>query len=134
MSMVVFTVAYLETTGRPATVLPGKPIDRYVFQRLAADGIFQATQEITLNEQLIAGAASSIKTAESELVTLRDIAHTKPGRAVAHRMQYLLDKMEGASIKITMLENENSRLIKVLQEQEEKGEEERAKRPWWMFG
>ncbi|KAF8519313.1 RNA12 protein-domain-containing protein [Hysterangium stoloniferum] len=120
--------------GRPWTIGPGKPIHRYVFERLLSDRVFQATQEIACNELIISGAESTIKSAEAELVMLKDISIKSKKLDV--RVNDLTTKLQDASRKIGTLENRNRRLKDELSVNEEskKDEEKQATKRWWLFG
>ena len=125
--------------GRPSTIRPGKPIHRYVFQRLLADRVFQATQDIAYNELLISEAESTIKSAESELVILKDIVsgswdHSSGTKKVNYRARYLTDKMQNTMERVERLEKENAVLKKALEEERDAEEERQAKSKWWVFG
>ncbi|KZT74225.1 hypothetical protein DAEQUDRAFT_761656 [Daedalea quercina L-15889] len=105
--------------GRPSTIKPGKPVYKYVFERLVQDPIIRATQDIAFNERLIAASESIVKSCEQELLTLKDVdagtADWMGSRtAVRDRMNYLLRKMRLAGDKIEILERENARLKKTL--------------------
>ncbi|KAJ6500400.1 RNA12 protein-domain-containing protein [Mycena sanguinolenta] len=105
--------------GRPSTIRPGKPVFRAVFERLVNDPIFQATQDIAFNEKVIAGAESTIKSCEQELLTLNEIGkdsqHWWGGNTGSSmRSRYLLSKMQASAMKIESLERRNSELKKVL--------------------
>jgi hypothetical protein len=58
--------------GRPSTVRPGKPVLRYVFERVVGDKLFEATQELAYNEKQIVEAEAKIKGYENELLVLMD--------------------------------------------------------------
>ncbi|KAJ7771805.1 RNA12 protein-domain-containing protein [Mycena metata] len=105
--------------GRPSTIRPGKPVYKYVFDRLVKDPIFQATQDIAYNEKLIASAESTVKACESELLTLKEIGtdgeHWWGGNSASStRSRYLLSKMQASATKIEGLERKNTELKKVL--------------------
>ncbi|KAJ7197249.1 RNA12 protein-domain-containing protein [Mycena pura] len=105
--------------GRPSTIRPGRPVYRYVFERLVNDPIFQATQDIAFNEKIIAGAESTIKACEQELLSLKEIGtqaeHWWGGNtASSSRSRYLLSKMQVATMKIEALERRNVELKMVL--------------------
>jgi hypothetical protein len=117
-------------------IRPGKPVYRYVFQRLAegmlfnssahmsllnglsrTDRIFQATQDIASNEKIIANAESTLKTCEEELMTLKEIGLESSWwrrSATSRRAAYLADKMLAAEKKIEALVKRNMDLKKVL--------------------
>ncbi|KAI0637238.1 exonuclease [Trametes polyzona] len=105
--------------GRPSTIRPGKPVYKYVFERLVHDPTFQATQDIAFNEKVIASAESTVRACEDELLTLKDVdAGTASWwgskRAVEMRANHLLRKMRAAQDKIEALERQNAQLKKVL--------------------
>ena len=105
-----------------------------MFQRLLADGVFKATQDIAYNESLISSMESKIKSIESELVTLRDIL-SGPGRystmsRITNRASYLADKMSDAQQKVARLERENTELKQAL---DGKPEIKRNTSRWWIF-
>ncbi|KAJ6606606.1 RNA12 protein-domain-containing protein [Mycena vulgaris] len=105
--------------GRPSTIRPGKPVYKYVFERLVNDPIFQATQDIAFNEKVIASAESTVKACEQELLALKEIGtdaeHWWGGNsASSSRSRYLLSKMQSSADKIEVLERKNLELKKVL--------------------
>ncbi|KAG1759396.1 RNA12 protein-domain-containing protein [Suillus occidentalis] len=106
--------------GRPSMIRPGKPVFKYVFERLVDDPVFQATQDIMLNEKLISSAESTVRTCESELSILQDLSRAERSfwwfrrRVTSERKEYLLKKMRSAQIKIQTLEKRNSELKRVL--------------------
>ncbi|KAI0362726.1 exonuclease [Trametes cingulata] len=105
--------------GRPSTIRPGKPVYKYVFERLVHDPTFQATQDIAFNEKVIASAETTVRACEDELLTLKDVdAGTASWwgskRAVEMRANHLLRKMRAAQEKIEALERQNAQLKKVL--------------------
>jgi hypothetical protein len=90
-----------------------------------SDRVFQATQDISFNEKLIASSESTVRTCEQELDTLRGIELDSQqswlawlffgGKSAARaRTRYLLDKMLAAEMKIEALERKNVELKKVL--------------------
>lgn len=124
-------------TGRPSTIRPGKPVYKYVFERLVhgtslpsprpfphpltppLDATFQATQDIAFNEKVIASAETTVRACEDELLTLKDVdAGTASWwgskRAVEMRANHLLRKMRAAQDKVEALERQNVQLKKVL--------------------
>jgi len=105
--------------GRPSTIRPGKPVYQYVFQRLANDCVFQATQDIAVNERAVAGAESTVRACEEELTILKQLGsdpnHWVEWRSAStHRAAYLFRKMKAAETKIETLEKQNAELKKVL--------------------
>jgi len=125
-------ISITTVNGRPSTIQPGKPIYRYVFQQLLADRVFQATQDIALNEQLVSSSESTIKSAETELATLKEIS-PKSGQT-GGRLAYLYKKVAAASEKITQLEQANAELKKVLGEKEKAAEDPgRESKGWWWW-
>lgn len=104
-------------TGRPSTIRPGKPVYKYVFERLVQDPIFQATQDIAFNEKIITASETIVRTCEDELTKLNEIGKEhKPwwSNSVSTRTSYLLEKMGIAEEKIERLEKLNLELKKVL--------------------
>ncbi|KAG2158089.1 RNA12 protein-domain-containing protein [Suillus bovinus] len=106
--------------GRPSTIRPGKPVFKYVFERLVNDPVFQATQDIALNDKFISSAESTLRACESELSTLQDISKMERSfwwfrrRTTSERKEYLLKKMRSAQTKIQTLEKQNVELKRVL--------------------
>ncbi|OAX43831.1 hypothetical protein K503DRAFT_789293 [Rhizopogon vinicolor AM-OR11-026] len=106
--------------GRPSTIRPGKPVFKYVFERLVNDPIFQATQDIALNEKLISSAEGTVRACESELTTLKDLSIVERSfwglrrKATSERKEYLLKKMRSAQTKIQTLEKQNTVLRRAL--------------------
>ncbi|KAF8556910.1 hypothetical protein OG21DRAFT_506541 [Imleria badia] len=108
--------------GRPSTIRPGKPVFKYVFERLVNDAIFRATQDMAVNDKLIAGADSTVRACEAELVTLQEIAGPvgffqslwQSRRASTERRRYLLKKMYEAQVRILTLEKQNMDLKRTL--------------------
>ncbi|KAI6116935.1 RNA12 protein-domain-containing protein [Pisolithus croceorrhizus] len=108
--------------GRPSTIRPGRPVLKYVFQQLVHDPVFQATQDLALNQILISSAETTVKSCESELNTLQEMAIRESwtqrlwgiGRGSAERTRYLARKMYAAQQKIQTLEKQNAELRRVL--------------------
>ncbi|KAG8984608.1 mitochondrial escape protein 2, partial [Tulasnella sp. 427] len=108
------------TDGLPISIKPGKPIYRYVFQRLVNDNIFRAVQDIAYNNKAIAAEEATIKKCEEELLTLKTIGLDVGGSvfggtgATGSRATYLLGKMRDSQEKIVAKEKEVKRLKVVL--------------------
>jgi len=105
--------------GRPSTIRPGKPVYKWVFERLVNDPIFQATQDIAFNEKIISSAERTVKECEAELIALREIgtapSHWWGGRTAASaRADYLLQKMLAAEANIVTLERRILDMKKIL--------------------
>ncbi|TRM59397.1 RNA12 protein-domain-containing protein [Schizophyllum amplum] len=103
--------------GRPSAVRAGKPVYKWVFERLYHDPIFQAAMDISYNQQVIDKAESTIRSCEEELLRLKEIGleHGWLGRTPpSERANYLFDKMQSAGRKIVQLERKNVELQKVL--------------------
>ncbi|KAF9492251.1 hypothetical protein BDN71DRAFT_1396959 [Pleurotus eryngii] len=122
-------IAIGTVNGRPSTIRPGKPVYKYVFERLVKDPIFQANQDIAYNNKVISSAETTINLCEEELGTLENIreqeARTRGWgdwafgwmwgmRACDARAAYLFDKMGKAGKKVEVLERKNEELRKVL--------------------
>ncbi|KAH7889953.1 RNA12 protein-domain-containing protein [Phlebopus sp. FC_14] len=108
--------------GRPSTIRPGRPVYKYVFERLVNDPVFRATQDLAVNERQISSAESTIKACEAELATLGDISSGerffqtlwRSRRAPAERKRYLLRKMYAAQMRVLALEKQDAELRKIL--------------------
>ncbi|EFI28416.1 exonuclease [Coprinopsis cinerea okayama7 len=110
--------------GRPSTIKPGKPVLRWVFERMVKDPIFQAVQDINYNDKAIAKAENTIKACEEELRVLGEIMATEPrswydallGRrsACKERAKFLARKMLKAEKKVETLERRNDALKRSL--------------------
>ncbi|KAF7311650.1 hypothetical protein MKEN_01068400 [Mycena kentingensis (nom. inval.)] len=112
-------ISITSANGRPSTIRPGRPVYRYVFERLVNDPIFQATQDIAFNEKQISSAESTIKSCEQELLSLKDLSASDHwlwggSAATSARSKYLLSKMYAATVKIDKLERTNTELKRVL--------------------
>ncbi|KLO14864.1 hypothetical protein SCHPADRAFT_914661 [Schizopora paradoxa] len=112
-------ITIVTQNGRPSAIRPGKPVYRYVFQRLVGDPVFRSLQDISFNEKKIASAESTVRSCEEELLKLKEIgtsgAHwwsKKP--ATAYRSAYIMRKMLAAESSIEKLEATNAELKKVL--------------------
>ncbi|KAJ4488366.1 exonuclease [Lentinula aciculospora] len=105
--------------GRPTVIRPGKPVYRWVFERLVNDPIFRATQEIEFNTQLVFIAETTIKSCEEELLKLGEISKHASSNwltedAWSRRSQYLMKKMMESERKLESLERKNAELKKIL--------------------
>ncbi|KAF8337623.1 RNA12 protein-domain-containing protein [Cantharellus anzutake] len=105
--------------GVPISIRAGRPVYRYVFQRLMNDPIFHALQEIGFNEKRIALAESNVRACEEELIKLKsiglDLTESYWGTpSVSLRVKYLAQKMRSSAQKIILLEEKNAKLRKVL--------------------
>ncbi|KAF9262196.1 exonuclease [Marasmius fiardii PR-910] len=100
--------------GRPSVLRPGRPVYRWVFERLVNDPTFHAIQEIAFNDALMSSASSSIQSCEDELIKLKEIGWrptdwfwTNPA---AKRAEYLLGKMLASEKRLESLEKKNAEL------------------------
>jgi len=110
--------------GRPSTIRPGKPVFRWVFERLVNDPIFQATQDISFNDKALATSEKTVQACEQELQNLRGIASLEAipwwtlgirrQSATSARARYLAEKMLAATKKIELMEQNNAKLKKIL--------------------
>ncbi|GJE86794.1 exonuclease [Phanerochaete sordida] len=112
-------IAINTTNGRPTTIKPGKPVYRFVFEKLVHDPVFAAVQDIAYNQKIITANEAVVKACEDELMTLKEVeAGTShwwgSRRAVSGRGEYLLKKMRAAVEKIEVLEKHNATLKKTL--------------------
>ncbi|KJA27306.1 hypothetical protein HYPSUDRAFT_62986 [Hypholoma sublateritium FD-334 SS-4] len=100
--------------GRPATIRPGKPVLRWVFERVVNDKYFQATQELAYNEKQILDAEAKIDKYEQELALLVDTMkkerrpwysfHRSP---CVERARSVGEKLAIAERKVSLLERKN---------------------------
>jgi len=104
--------------GRPSTIRAGRPVFRWVFEKLVNDTIFRATQELGSNEKEIWQTESKIKVYEQELALLVDTmskeGHLLRRSACAGRAGYIGEKMVDAGRKVEVLERKNRELKKAL--------------------
>lgn len=105
--------------GRPSAIRPGKPVYKYVFERLVHDPVFHATQDIAVNTKLLEAANSTVKSCEEELLSLKGVEALTmtwwgSRSAVTQRVEYLLKNMKSAEMKIDDLEKQNAKLKKIL--------------------
>ncbi|KAL1746991.1 RNA12 protein-domain-containing protein [Schizophyllum fasciatum] len=103
--------------GRPSAVRPGKPVYKWVFERLYQDSIFEAMMDTAYNKKIIAASETTVKECEEELLKLKEIGLENGwlGRTPSsERANYLYDKMQKAQRKIVQLERKNDELKKVL--------------------
>ncbi|EIM82494.1 exonuclease [Stereum hirsutum FP-91666 SS1] len=107
---------------RPSVIRPGKPVYHYVFERLVSDPIFQATQDLAFNTKLVEAAETIVKSCESELIALKEIASFDQGSwnllagpsPTKQRATHLLEKMQAAQESVRKLEKRNAELKAVL--------------------
>lgn len=124
--------------GRPSVIKPGKPVLRWVFERLASgwvdchkpiahshvispDPIFAATQEISYNSNLISNYEKTIRGCEDELISIKPIATEKSFGwilprygGLQARARYLTLKIQSTQKKIEALEKTNTDLRVIL--------------------
>lgn len=100
---------------------PSAPRDNHVADS-TADPIFRATQDMAVNDKLIAAADDTVKACEAELATLQEITIPEgffqslwqSRRPSMERRRYLLKKMYEAQVRIQTLEKQNTDLKKTL--------------------
>ncbi|RDB21358.1 Mitochondrial escape protein 2 [Hypsizygus marmoreus] len=110
--------------GRASIIRPGKPVYRWVFERLVNDPVFRATQDIAFNEKVITTSEQKITACEDELTKLKNIVpmEVRPWwtfgirqrSATSLRVRYLTEKMLVYEKKIERLEKQNLELKKIL--------------------
>ncbi|KAG8903451.1 mitochondrial escape protein 2 [Tulasnella sp. 403] len=106
--------------GLPVSIKPGKPVYRYVFQRLVNDRIFHAVQDIAYNNKVIAAEEATIRKCEEELTTLRGIgldlgsSFLGGSGATGARAGYLLAKMRASQEKVEAKERAVKKLKRIL--------------------
>lgn len=94
----------------------------YKSHTVLPDPIFQATQDLAFNTKLVETAETTVKTCESELIALKDIASFDQGSwnllagpsPTKQRATHLLEKMQAAQESVRKLEKRNSELKAVL--------------------
>lgn len=112
--------------GRPSVIQPGRPVLRWVFEKLVKDPIFQATQEISLNQLLITSFEKKLRECEEELSALTPVITfeerlwwwsigLKHRHGANVRVRYLSDKIAACCRKIESLEIINREIAKVLE-------------------
>uniref|UniRef100_A0A8H7Y4C2 Mitochondrial escape protein 2 n=1 Tax=Psilocybe cubensis TaxID=181762 RepID=A0A8H7Y4C2_PSICU len=107
--------------GRPSTIRPGKPVFRYVFERVVNDKVFRATQELAYNEKQILDTEAKIQGYEQELSLLIDTMEKenrlewfmRPSRC-RERTRVVGQKLYSATRKVEELEHKNVELKKIL--------------------
>ncbi|KAF9452822.1 hypothetical protein P691DRAFT_771933 [Macrolepiota fuliginosa MF-IS2] len=109
--------------GRPSTIRPGKPVYRWVFEKLVNDSVFRATQEIAFNEKQIISSETLIQKCEDELQRLKTLEDLESGwfrwlrgtrRGIRERERLLLRKLGEANRKVEELERMNKELKVVI--------------------
>ena len=103
--------------GRPSTIKPGKPVFRWVFDKLVQDPVFHASQEINFNDKDIAKQEATVKTCEEYLLLLWEIMKAEPkplyswlisrSTATRQRARYVAEKMLKAERKLEGFERRN---------------------------
>ena len=84
------------------------------------DSVFNALQEVNLNEKLLASAEATIRACEEELLILKEMDSFRSSwnplgsSAIASRVGYLLGQMESAEKKRASLETHLGGLKKKL--------------------
>jgi hypothetical protein len=109
--------------GRPSTIRPGRPVYRWVFERLVNDAVFRATQDIAYNEKQIASSEIAIQKYGDELQRLRTLEELDGGwfrwflggrSNIWERERVLLRKLGDANKKVEDLERINKDLKSVI--------------------
>ncbi|KIM49011.1 hypothetical protein M413DRAFT_438171 [Hebeloma cylindrosporum] len=107
--------------GRPAAIRPGKPIFRWVFERVVNDKVFAARQELVYNEKQIADTEAKIGTYEQELAVLVETMGNEQRRwwtfgrsACVERARAVGERLVIAQRKVDKLERKNTELKKVM--------------------
>lgn len=89
---------------------------------LLSDPIFQATQNLAFNTKLVEASETIVKSCESELIALKEIASFDQGSwnllagpsPTKQRATHLLEKMQAAQESVRKLEKRNAELKAVL--------------------
>ncbi|GAW22077.1 hypothetical protein ANO14919_116120 [Xylariales sp. No.14919] len=103
------------SAGRPRSIVVGKPVYQAAFRQLAADKVLSAKMDLARLKELVKIEGGNIDKAEKELVLLGSLPNQPWG--ARDRVQYLLEKIDGAQNKIGRYEQEMSKLKKVLNTQ-----------------
>ncbi|KAF9475682.1 hypothetical protein BDN70DRAFT_883451 [Pholiota conissans] len=107
--------------GRPTTIRPGKPVFRWVFERVVNDKVFQATQELAYNENQVLELEAKIQRYEQELAVLVDTMMKEHNpwysfrrSACVGRARSVGEKIVISQHKVAILESKNIELKRVL--------------------
>jgi hypothetical protein len=101
--------------GRPQTITAGKPLNQATFSVLLNDRVLRAKMDLAIMGEMAKVEAKGIDTAENELALLGSFP--KQPSETAGRVKYLLTKIDSSQKKITDLEQEMSKLKKILEEE-----------------
>lgn len=101
--------------GRPRSIVVGKPVYQAAFRQLASDKVLSAKMELARLKELVKIEGGNIDKAEKELVLLGSLPNQPWG--TRDRVQYLVDKINGAQKKISGYEGEMGKLKKVISSQ-----------------
>lgn len=97
--------------GRPATVLPGKPLLRESFKKIVDDTALRSRLDLAVLKELIAIETKSIDKYENELTMLGSLPRQ---RELGPRIQFLLKNLEASQQKVESWTREVVILKKVL--------------------
>jgi len=106
--------------GRRSSITVGKPVYKWVFQRLVQDEVFNAIQEINAKEKSQGSSQATIESCEEELAKLREIRDFESrwnplaASGISRRVEYLLAKLEEAEKTRSRLDREIGALQLVL--------------------
>ncbi|CZR56999.1 related to mitochondrial rRNA processing protein PRP12 [Phialocephala subalpina] len=100
--------------GRPATILPGKPLLRESFKTIVSDTALRARLDLAALKENIAIETKSITKYEDELTVLGNLPRQ---RELGARIQFLLDNLASSQQKVEQWTKETVALKKVLSEQ-----------------
>jgi hypothetical protein len=97
--------------GRPATVLPGKPLLRESFKKIVEDTALRSRLDLAVLKELIAIETKSIDKYENELTMLGSLPRQ---RELGPRIQFLLKNLEASQQKVEVWTKEVGSLKKIL--------------------
>jgi len=106
--------------GRGSAIRVGKPVYKWVFQRLADDKAFNAVQEIGLKEKTLSSMQVAIASCEEELGKLLELRRLESSwnplapSGVTRRIDALMVKLEESEIIRSRLEKDIASLKRVL--------------------
>ena len=84
-------IVIVSRNGRPAYIVPGRPVYRAAFRRIVGDRVFAANQELTMLKNETKKSSGKIQDIETELQKLSKFP-SQPWE-IQKRMRYLLSKL-----------------------------------------
>ncbi|KAF5330523.1 hypothetical protein D9619_005680 [Psilocybe cf. subviscida] len=103
-------ITIVAKNGRPSGIRPGKPVFRWVFERVVNDKVFQATQELAYNEKQVSDTETKIQGYEQELKLLVDMMQNEHRPWYSFRRSPCLDRARSVGEKLVVAERKVSTL------------------------